>query len=100
MRQCPTHEAEGRPLITHQIGACQCLQRQRESYHKCHSCAYRGKPAAWTPEPLADPPPIVDIPRNGVGHHMQEATPLSRLRLADAKRARPGDMSSISKPER
>lgn len=47
MRQCPTLEGESRPLIAHRIEAGSCLARQRELYHKCHRCVYRGKPAAY-----------------------------------------------------
>jgi len=86
MRQCPTREAEGRPLIAHQIGACQCLQRQREFYHKCRGCAYHGKAVDWLiePEEGTTPRSVVEIPRNGVGRHTEEAAPANRLRFADA----------------
>lgn len=47
MRQCPTLEGESRPLIAHRIEASSCLARQRELYHKCHRCVYRGKPATY-----------------------------------------------------
>ena len=51
MRQCPTLEGEDRPLIAHCIATGQCVERQREFYHKCHRCIYRGKPADFALEP-------------------------------------------------
>ena len=51
MRQCPTPEGDGRPLIAHVIEPCSCLARQRELYHKCHRCIYRGKSAEWVAAP-------------------------------------------------
>ncbi|MHC5064888.1 MAG: hypothetical protein ACYTG5_13045 [Planctomycetota bacterium] len=46
-RQCPSTNGAPRPLITHRIGTDLCLQRQRENYHKCHRCIYKGKPASF-----------------------------------------------------
>ena len=46
-RQCPTLPGELRSLITHKIERGLCQQRQREYYHKCHRCVYRGKPTDW-----------------------------------------------------
>lgn len=61
MRQCPTLPGDDRPLIAHSIENGVCTQRQREFYHKCHRCLFRGKAADFT----LDPPP--DAPgRNGV----------------------------------
>lgn len=45
MRQCPTPEGDFHPLIAHRITAALCLARQRDFYHKCHRCRYRGQPA-------------------------------------------------------
>lgn len=45
VRQCPTLPQVERPLIAHTIGKNLCLSRQREFYHKCHRCLYRGKGA-------------------------------------------------------
>ncbi len=47
VRQCPTQPGDVRPLIAHTIGVSLCLKRQREFYHKCHRCQYRGKPADY-----------------------------------------------------
>ena len=44
VRQCPTHTGSDRPLIAHSIAVNLCLSRQRDFYHKCHRCQYRGKP--------------------------------------------------------
>lgn len=46
-RECPSTNGAPRQLITHRIGTDLCLQRQRENYHKCHRCVYRGKPASF-----------------------------------------------------
>jgi len=47
MRQCPTPEGGPgpRPLIAHRISGGDCVDRQREHYHKCHSCVFRGQAA-------------------------------------------------------
>lgn len=50
-RQCPTIPGKTESLITHQIEPGRCMQRQREHYHKCFGCAYRGKPANHVIEP-------------------------------------------------
>lgn len=50
LRQCPTPPGDARALITHNIAVGTCLQRQREFYHKCHRCLYRGKPANYVAE--------------------------------------------------
>ena len=57
MRQCPTTEGGYHPLIAHQITSALCLSRQRDFYHKCHRCRYRGKPAGLCleDEPVPDP---------------------------------------------
>ena len=50
MRQCPTLSGDERPLITHSISSCLCLERQREFYHKCHRCDLpRASPADCDP---------------------------------------------------
>jgi hypothetical protein len=57
MRQCPTPEGAYHPLIAHRITSALCLARQRDFYHKCHRCRYRGQPAGLSleePEPVAD----------------------------------------------
>lgn len=45
MRQCPTLSGDDRPLIAHSIPSGLCTDRQREFYHKCHRCVFRGKAA-------------------------------------------------------
>lgn len=42
MRQCPTVEGDGAPLIVQTIGAELCQRRQTDHYHKCHRCVFRG----------------------------------------------------------
>lgn len=56
MRQCPTPEGEYHPLIAHRITSALCLARQRDFYHKCHRCRYRGQPAGLCleDEPMVD----------------------------------------------
>ena len=45
-RACPTRE-EGEPaLIVHWIGVSKCQGRQREHYHKCHTCVFRNDTSA------------------------------------------------------
>lgn len=51
MRQCPTLPGDDRPLIAHTIANPLCLQRQRDFYHKCHRCVFRGLAARDEPEP-------------------------------------------------
>ena len=55
LRQCPTLEGDHHPLIAHAIAPAQCLARQRDFYHKCHRCRYRGQPAGLTLEDEALP---------------------------------------------
>ena len=50
-RECPTIGGNPSPLITHVIDPPACLKRQREFYHKCHRCDYRGKAADFRLEP-------------------------------------------------
>jgi hypothetical protein len=39
----------------HCIDVATCMRRQREFYHKCHRCLYRGQPATFfLPSPAAD----------------------------------------------
>lgn len=52
-RACPTIEGRHVALITHAIAPGACLQRQREQYHKCHRCVYRGKAASFEFAPAA-----------------------------------------------
>ena len=47
LRLCPTPRGEARTLITHHIGVDVCMARQRDFYHKCHRCVYRGKAASF-----------------------------------------------------
>ena len=49
-RQCPSTNGAHPPLITHNIGAQACLTRQRELYHKCYRCVYRGHSASFVIE--------------------------------------------------
>ena len=49
-RSCPSPIGAERPLITHRIGSELCLQRQRENYHKCYRCIFKGQPASFDPE--------------------------------------------------
>lgn len=48
-RQCPTRPSGPIPLIAHWITLGTCAERQRRLYHKCFTCAYRGKGANETP---------------------------------------------------
>ncbi len=59
-RQCPTRASGSLPLIAHWITAATCSERQREHYHKCYTCAFRGVGAgAAKVRPLAPlPPPL------------------------------------------
>lgn len=52
-RVCPTLPGDQHALITHRIGVTMCQKRQREFYHRCHRCIYRGKAADFH----YDPPP-------------------------------------------
>jgi len=60
-RQCPTRSDGTHTLIAHWITAAVCLERQRQHYHKCPSCQYRGLPAsavlprAPAPVPVSTP---------------------------------------------
>ena len=47
LRPCPSTPGYSLPLIVQAIEPKQCLQRQREFYHKCHRCLFRGKPADY-----------------------------------------------------
>jgi len=50
LRDCPTLPEDGQALIRHRIAVPLCMRRQREQYHKCHRCVYRGQPADFVPE--------------------------------------------------
>ena len=52
-RVCPTLPGDQHALITHRIEVPLCQRRQREFYHRCHRCIYRGKSADFH----YDPPP-------------------------------------------
>ena len=56
MRQCPTLPGDDRPLFAHSIENGVCIRRQREFYHKCHRCVFRGESADF----------VIDPHRNGV----------------------------------
>ncbi len=58
-RSCPTLAASERALITHSIAVPLCQSRQREFYHKCHRCVFRGQPADYVFEPA-------EVASNGV----------------------------------
>ena len=51
MRQCPTLAGDDRPLFAHSIANDVCMQRQREFYHKCHRCVFRGEAADFVMNP-------------------------------------------------
>ncbi|MCA8942489.1 MAG: hypothetical protein KDB80_08020 [Planctomycetes bacterium] len=65
-RACPTIEGREEALITHAIAPSMCLQRQREHYHKCHRCVYRGKPASFE---FVPPPSVNGTSRNGAARN-------------------------------
>lgn len=85
MRQCPTPAGDDRRLIAHRIEPCACLARQRELYHKCHRCIYRGKSAEWVAAPgvagqrvvALEPAPALARQRNGQ-HHVGAEGPADR----------------------
>jgi hypothetical protein len=52
MRQCPTLPNDERSLIAHTIGTGLCMERQRDFYHKCHRCMFRGKAADFALVPV------------------------------------------------
>lgn len=71
LRDCPTLPGDSRSLITHRIEPSACLERQRQQYHKCYRCLYRGKPAGHVvetavvlarAEELGIPTGFIDIP--------------------------------------
>jgi hypothetical protein len=62
-RQCPTTVGDHRPLIAQNIAIEVCQGRQREMYHKCHRCLYRGKPAAFVAERGAPAETLADLGR-------------------------------------
>jgi len=39
-RQCPTRVDHADSLIAHSISVPLCSKRQREHYHKCHTCVH------------------------------------------------------------
>jgi len=62
-RQCPTRGNGPDALICHSIVLATCQRRQREHYHKCHSCMHRndGSIARVTtlpPERVQKPEPV------------------------------------------
>lgn len=61
-RACPTIEGREVALITHAIAPSTCLRRQREHYHKCHRCVYRGKSTSFE---FAPPASVNGTSRNG-----------------------------------
>ncbi len=62
LRQCPTLPGDLRSLITHRIEPPQCMKRQREHYHKCHRCLYRGQPADLV---IPEPPRLGPVAETG-----------------------------------
>ena len=68
LRQCPTLSGDSRSLITHRIEVGLCARRQRENYHKCHRCQYRGKPADYVAEERIELSPIAEtgVPKERV----------------------------------
>ena len=66
LRACPTLVGHVRPLIAQLIPLELCETRQRELYHKCHRCVFRGRPASEVTERLPAPngkhPDIVVLP--------------------------------------
>ena len=67
LRQCPTIAGKSATLITHSIEGGLCQKRQREHYHKCHRCVYRGKPVDFSlDEDVASRLPVENgVARNG-----------------------------------
>ncbi len=61
MRQCPTLPGDDRPLFAHSVTSGVCMRRQREYYHKCHRCVFRGESADFVVDPKSEAPH-----RNGV----------------------------------
>lgn len=59
-RLCPNRSSGAHSLIAHWITPDTCLTRQRQGYHKCFTCAYRGLPAGAV---LPDAPTRVFEPR-------------------------------------
>lgn len=47
LRRCPSPSGFMLPLIIQAIRPEVCMQRQREFYHKCHRCQFRGKSADY-----------------------------------------------------
>ena len=61
MRQCPTLPGDDRPLFAHSIANGVCMRRQREFYHKCHRCVFRGEAVDFVVDPKTEA-----LHRNGV----------------------------------
>ena len=59
-RECPTLPGDSRSLIVHRIDTTLCMGRQREHYHKCHRCLYRGKPASYVAEERIQLMPVAE----------------------------------------
>lgn len=47
LRRCPSPTGYTLPLIIQAIRPEVCMQRQRDFYHKCHRCQFRGKSAEF-----------------------------------------------------
>ncbi|MCB9870238.1 MAG: hypothetical protein H6836_01305 [Planctomycetes bacterium] len=73
MRQCPTLTGDERPLIAHSIAECLCVERQREFYHKCHRCVFRGKPAGYQHEGSAGRNGTALVGQNGAAGQQNPA---------------------------
>jgi hypothetical protein len=76
MRQCPTIEGDFRPLIVQCIEVGLCMARQREMYHKCHRCVFRGQAADYLQPKRGGERTEASASRNG-------ALPVVQPELAD-----------------
>lgn len=66
-RQCPTVIGKSVRLITQRIDTDRCMTRQRELFHRCHRCAYRGQPANHVIEEVEAQAPAGHPPLPGGG---------------------------------
>ncbi len=68
-RQCPSPLGFAGRLIVQMIEPATCLQRQRDFYHKCHRCLFRGKAAdyALTSEEMRLQKELNAIPQGAEG---------------------------------
>ncbi len=61
-RQCPTRRDGGDALICHWIDPATCQRRQRQHYHKCHTCVHQNAQGA-SPVRAGLPPREAPAPR-------------------------------------